>query len=208
MKQRLLGLAAMMLGIAAIAHAQEIPSLEQSLSKFRSAKSKTAQVSALLNVGTFFLMKPGERLNDMKAASAYLESARKLAEQLNSPSLNGDILFLASQIKKEKGDKTGGLKQLDESINFYKKAGNPKKEGIALMEKRHYYDFSSAELTKRIKVVKEAQLLFERAKEKRLQGDAFQELGDLYGNDGKTIEAISYMKRALQLCSIHFCLEL
>jgi two-component sensor histidine kinase len=190
---------AFMLGIAWTAPAQETPSLKENLSKLRSAKTKTAQAGALLDVGTFFLMKPGETANDMKAARAYLEAATKLAKPLNSTDLNGDILFFASQISKESGDKITGLKQLDGSINLYKSAGSEKKEGIALMEKRHYYELSGNQLTERIAVVKKALKAFEHIKDKRLQGDAFQELGDLYGNDGKTIECINYLKRAIQL---------
>ncbi|GGM96611.1 hypothetical protein GCM10010967_32900 [Dyadobacter beijingensis] len=168
-------------------------------SQFRHATSPLERGNALLAIGFHFLLKPGERPNDLKAANAYCSAAAGVAGKLPADSLQAASLFLLSQIQREGGDRAAALKTLDEAIAKFRQAGELTGEGSALMEKRHYFQISGDELTKRIQLVTDARDVFKKAGDKRRQADALQELGDLYGNDGKTLEGIDYLTQAAQL---------
>lgn len=167
--------------------------------QLHSARSDHERARALLSVGFHFLLKPGERPNDLKAARAYCNAAERISVKMASDSLAAETLFLSSQIEKESGSRSAALATLNKAIARYHDAGDMIGQGKALMEKRHYYELSGIEMTQRIKIVTEALQFFEKGGDKRLQGDALLELGDVYGNDGKVFESIGFLKHAAQM---------
>jgi len=164
-----------------------------------SARTPLEKANSLLRIGEFYLLKPGENPDDLLSARRYSQAALKINNTFRSDILAADILNLISKIEKESNNKQIGLAKLKQAIILYKKADTPSRHGQALMELRHYSDWSKPGILERIRIVKEAIDCFVRAKDKLEEATAYVELGDIYQLQENSTLAIIALRRAVLL---------
>jgi hypothetical protein len=97
--------------------------------------SPESRVLAWVRQGQFYINKPGEDTKDIDSASAYLKHGKQLSKDFNLHTTDGELLFLAALINKEKGSRDDA-KRLDSlALTFLRKKPGNYFLGWALMEK-------------------------------------------------------------------------
>lgn len=177
----------------------QVARLRELKTKLAEAKTPVEEAKWLVELGYFYLLKPGETKEDLQLARYYCHAVAKLNYKLHSDLVSGDIFLLDSQIEKESGNKTAAIQKVNEAIKLFRKTNNPDREGAALMELRHYYHWDGPGMDQRIDIVKLAVNRFAAAGDKIHEANAYLELGDLYQLKGKPAEAISCLRKAIML---------
>lgn len=164
-----------------------------------NAKTQVEEAKWLIELGYFYLLKPGEIKQDLQLARYYCHATAKLNYELHSDLVSGDVFLLDSHIEKESGNKAAAIQKVNAAIRLFRKAKSPDREGAALMELRHYYHWDGPGMDRRIDIVKLAVDRFAAAGDKIHEANAHLELGDLYQLKGKPAEAISCLRKAITL---------
>lgn len=177
----------------------QVARLRELKTNLGEAKSPVEEAKWLIELGYFYLLKPGEIKEDLQLARYYCHAVARLNYKLHSDLVGGNVFLLDSHIEKESGNKTAAIQKVNAAIKLFRKANNPDREGAALMELRHYYHWDGPGMDKRIDIVKLAVNRFAVAGDKIHEADAYLELGDLYQLKGKPAEAISCLRKAITL---------
>lgn len=177
----------------------QVARLRELKTKLAEAKTQVEEAKWLIELGYFYLLKPGETKEDLQLARYYCHAVAKLNYKLHSDLVSGDIFLLDSQIEKESGNKTAAIQKVNEAVKLFRKTNNPDREGAALMELRHYYHWDGPGMDQRIDIVKMAVNRFAAAGDKIHEANAYLELGDLYQLKSKPAEAISCLRKAITL---------
>lgn len=177
----------------------QVARLRELKTNLAEAKTPVEEANWLIELGYFYLLKPGEIKEDLLLARYYCHLAAKLNYELHSDLVSGDVFLLDSHIEKESGNKAVAIQKVNAAIRLFRKARNPDREGAALMELRHYYHWDGPGMDQRIGIVKSAINRFAVAGDKIHEANAYLELGDLYQLKGKPAEAISCLRKAITL---------
>ncbi|HTD42011.1 MAG TPA: histidine kinase dimerization/phosphoacceptor domain -containing protein [Mucilaginibacter sp.] len=147
-----------------------------------NSNSPESRVLSCVRQGQFYINKPGEDPKDIDSASVYLKQGQQLSKAFNLHTTDGELLFLASLISKEKGlhDDASRLNSL--ALTFLEKKPGDYFLGCALLEKGDFLNTDDdRQLNEKIVLLKEATTCFAGARYVRIRAGVWKSLGDLYG---------------------------
>lgn len=90
----------------------------------QKAGADTNRVRYLLNMGSYYLFKPGEYKNDLDSAFPYLQRAKDLSDSLNYPRWQHESLLILGEYYFEASDIPRGKACFMQMINDYRKSGD------------------------------------------------------------------------------------
>src|ERR1700754_3545911 len=83
------------------------------------------QVTVLLDRAIGFVLRPGEKQDDLDSALRLIGQAGGVNRELKSDSLEARICYAYSLAWRERGDREKGLGYIQRSVELYRKVGEP-----------------------------------------------------------------------------------
>ncbi len=147
-----------------------------------NSNSPESRVLSCVRQGQFYINKPGEDPRNIDSASTYLKQGKQLIKVFNIRTADGELLFLAALISKEKGLRNDASRLDSLALTFLRKKPGNYFLGEALLEKGDYLNTDDdKQLSEKIALLKEAEPCFAGVKYVRIRAGLWKSLGDLYG---------------------------
>jgi two-component sensor histidine kinase len=164
--------------------------------------SPEARVLACVRQGEYYINKPGRGPKELDSADVSLKTGEEISKSYTLHTTDGELLFLAGMISKQKGLKEEGNRLNDLALTFLRKkqaAGGVGNDflGRSLLEKGDYlHTEDDKQLDEKIALLKEAIPCFDSSGYAKSRAAVWKSLGDLYeihpsnpGNMGLALEA-------------------
>ena len=159
--------------------------------------SPEGRVLACVRQGEYFVNKPGRGPADLDSASLALKRGEFLKKQFDSHEADGELLFLAALISKQKGARDEGDRLNDLALTYLRKKPRSDFLGRALLEKGDYLDANDdKQHYEKIALLKEALPCFDspgyvetRATVWKLLADTYQQREQVAGHIGLALDA-------------------
>ncbi len=146
-----------------------------------NSNSPESRVLACVRQGQFYIKKPGEDPKDIDSALAYLKQGKQLSKVFNLRKTDGELLFLAALISKEKGLRNDANRLDSLALTLLQKKPGNYFLGCALTEKGDLLNTDDdKQLNEKITLFKEALPCFADVKYVRIRAGLWKSLGDLY----------------------------
>ena len=175
---------------------------QREIARLTSIPADTSKLRALVDLGGFYINKPGEADGDMKAAMNYAMQAMNLSKSLNNEEYIIASYILLSQIMREQKKVELGKQYVRTALSLIKTHRYPAKEAEALMEASNYYDFyNQAEAKTKINLYNKAIPLLRQAHpgSKKL-ADALKFTADMQNSyDLNSAVNVGLLKEALNI---------
>ncbi|HZG73623.1 MAG TPA: hypothetical protein VEY51_18950, partial [Chondromyces sp.] len=149
------------------------------LGAMKSSKSDQERISLLLKIAKFHIFKEGEAKADLDSGWVSIIQAEQLNKVLRSPVHEGNILLLKAYYLKEKGQQDLGKASAEKAIAVLKKENDMYLLGESYAELSQHYSYKT-DLDKKIGLVEQAVVCFEKAGPTERKARCYEELGDLY----------------------------
>lgn len=176
------------------------------LHQLATTKADSGRVKHLLEIGNYYVNKPGEEAVDMNKALNYSQQAVDLAHRIGFTKGEGGAYALTAQIYREKGDRKTGKAFAEKALTYFKKPIIASPEAAAAwMELSQYYSIDSdTELAEKVKLYKNAVEILKVTAPNTIQlADAMKFMGDLYGLQAAYPLALTLLKDALDIYHAH-----
>jgi tetratricopeptide (TPR) repeat protein len=155
------------------------------------------RVLACVRQGEYYINKPGRGPKELDSAAVSLKTGEEISKSYNLHSTDGELLFLAGMISKQKGLREEGNRLNDLALTFLRKKPGNDFLGRSLLEKGDYLNTEDdKQLAEKIALLKEAIPCFDSSGYAKSRAAAWKSLGDLYemhpanpGNMGLALEA-------------------
>jgi two-component sensor histidine kinase len=158
------------------------------------AKKDTQQLFTLLRMAEFHIGMTGEFKWDLDSARECIGRARAVNAVVRSRVADGYILLVESLLSREEHGNTAASKKANQqAVEILQGCHNPLFLGKAWMALSAYEDYrNEAELPVKIRLLEKALPCLDQAGAIHLQGDCFEQLADLYMNQGNYRKAEEY----------------
>jgi len=166
--------------------------------KTENKNSKT-RADLLIDLGTYYLMKPGELEADLKTALHVQQQAMALCKKLYYPKGIARSLLLEGQVLCEKGDHEKSLIILQKAIDYSIEYNLNEQIGTAYRLMSINFSNDGEDLDKKISYVRKAIPYFEKGTEKLVLAKALENLGDLYMVKDDNANSLHVLKQALSI---------
>src|SRR5580698_4384355 len=122
-----------------------------------SHNSPEARVLACVRQGEYYINKPGRGPKELDSAAVSLKTGEEISKSYTLHSTDGELLFLAGMISKQKGLKEEGNRLNDLALTFLRKKPGNDFLGRSLLEKGDYlHTEDDKQLDEKIALLKEA----------------------------------------------------
>ncbi|MDR6943879.1 tetratricopeptide repeat-containing sensor histidine kinase [Mucilaginibacter pocheonensis] len=173
--------------------------------KLNISKPDTARVNLLIELGKYYLNKPGELTNDLDSALLFNRQARGLGSSLMYNAGIGECIILESRIYREKGDKPKAMELTQSALQFAIQHRLLKETADAYLAFCDFYGIENNDLAERIKYTERAIRLYERGGFKKEEAGALKSLGDYYHLKADNSKALKLLEQSLAVYqAIHF----
>jgi len=187
------------------ASAQTARSLATLQQKLQESKPDTAKANLLIDMGRYYLNKPGETANDLDSALLLNRQARHLSLALKYNTGIGKSILLESQIYREKGNKFKARQLTETALQFATKHHLLKEIADAYLAFTDLYGIEYSDIEERIKYTENAIPLYKQGGYKKEQAGALKSLGDYYQLQAENTKAVKALEEALAIYqSINF----
>ncbi|MCC8407856.1 hypothetical protein LJ707_02875 [Mucilaginibacter sp. UR6-1] len=179
--------------------AQSVPHLKTLRQKLAENKADTVKADLLLELGRYYLNKPGELTSDMDSAFLFNKQARQLSTTLKYTAGISQSMVLESQVYREKGDNIKAKKLTQHALQYAQKYHLLKQTADSWLALSDFYGIENDELAERIKLTEMAIPLYERAGYKKEQADSLKSLGDYYHLQADNAKALKLLEQSLNI---------
>jgi len=184
-------------------NAQEAQPSEQALlKKILAASDDTSKVRAFLDMGRYYVNKPGEDKADMNKASSYATQAINESNKIHFYTGEGGGYALLAQIAREGGDRIKGKDLATKAVKYFPPNSSPtQEEALAYIELSNYYSIDiAAELPQKINYYNHAVDILRKVMPNTLKlADDLKFLGDLYNVSDQYHKGISLLLESLAI---------
>lgn len=193
-----------MISVTAYAYAQSVSS-KMIQEKLSVSKQDTARANLLIELGRYYLNKPGEFAKDLDSALLFNSQARRLSSVLGYNAGMGKSMILGSQVYREKGNKPKAIELTQSALQFAIQHHLVKETADAYLAFCDFYGIENDDLAQRIKYTEKAIPLYEKGGFKKEEAGALKSLGDYYHLQADNPKALKLLERSLAVYqSIHF----
>lgn len=175
---------------------------QKEIAQLASRQDDTSKLQVLVDLGKFYINKPGEANADIKAANQYAMLALTLSKNLHSEPYTIASYILLSQIMREQRKVAAGKKHAQTALSLAQSHRYLGKEAEALMEVSNYYDlYNKDEIKTKIDFYHKALPLLRQAypNSKKL-ADALKYTADMQNfSEDNLASNINLLKEALRI---------
>ncbi|MFC0513054.1 histidine kinase dimerization/phosphoacceptor domain -containing protein [Mucilaginibacter angelicae] len=184
----------------ASAFAQTVSSLEQMRQKLALSKQDTAKAVLLIDLGRYYLNKPGELAKDMDSALLFSRQAKQLSLALDYDAGVGRSILLDGQVYRERGDRDLAWKTNEKALAFLVAHKMPYETGEAYRSAAAFFSVDDDDnLHKKIAYTEKAVALIGQAGNSLELAYTLQDLGDYYQINEEISKSISALEKALEV---------
>lgn len=173
--------------------------LDNMLERMRGSRRDTTKVNLLIDLGKFYLNKPGELKNDLDSALLLSAQANHLSLTLKYSTGVGKVMILESQVYREGGNKNKAMAMAQSALQFALGHHLLKETADAYLSFADFYGIENDDLAERIKYTEKAIPLYEQGGFKMEQAGALKSLGDYYHLQADNPKALKLLEQSLAL---------
>ena len=157
----------------------------------------TNRVRLLLNLGRYYVQRPGERPADLDSALLLAGQAQRLSSSLTDARGQGLSYLVSGQTEREKGNRAAGRRLSEQALAVLGRRGTAEDHADALAELASYYDLEGEGLAQKMRLYEQLVPLLERANSPKKLADALKYRGDLYQLQNKYPQSLRDLRQAL-----------
>ncbi|MEO6684658.1 MAG: histidine kinase dimerization/phosphoacceptor domain -containing protein [Dyadobacter sp.] len=184
---------------AAVAFGQSQKDAERLMEKLAQSGQDHKRADLLIDLGTYYLIKPGELKTDMDSAMLLQKQALSLSKKLEYQKGIARSFLLEGKVDHEKGDEKRSLVILQKTMAYSQSYNLNEQIGEIYRELGFHLINQDSNLEKKILYNKKAAEYLEKASSKMLLARTFEMLGDLYQEKGEYDSAITLLKRSIAI---------
>ncbi|WP_454803088.1 histidine kinase dimerization/phosphoacceptor domain -containing protein [Mucilaginibacter phyllosphaerae] len=180
--------------------AQTGPGLQTLQRKLAIARQDTSKAALLIEIGNWYLNKPGEFPKDMDSALFFSTQAKQLSLALHYNSGVGRSMMLEGKVYRESGNREKGWQTNEKALAFLINNKLSYESGEAYLAAAAFFPASDDDnLKKKISYTEKAITLIEKRGNTLQLAYALQDLGDFYQINNELTKSIVVLERALQV---------
>lgn len=182
---------------------QSPPSLATLQLKLALSKPDTTKTALLIDVGTYYLNKPGEFVKDMDSALLFSRQAKQLSLKLNYNAGYARSLLLDGKVYRERGDRELAWQTNEKALAFLTKHKMRFEMGEAYRAAAAFFSASDDEnLRKKIAYTEKAIPLMQLRGNSLELAYTLQDLGDFYQINNDLTKSITVLQKALEVYKV------
>jgi len=167
----------------------------------KKSQEDTGRVSLLLEIGLWYVYKPGAAPRDIDSAIFFTNRAMVLSKSLKQQRWEGKSLLQYSIISREHNDTSKGKEFINNAIAIISKYGTKADLGYAYYELANYYNpyLGGDQFDKRIWYIEQSAHFFDLANEKGKYAEVLYTLCDLYMMERAYSKSLDTIQKVLSI---------